>query len=503
MVWDETCNKNSISGILPKGIKREIVFSSDPWKGKCEISFDSKKEKLDLYSEQENGTYSYVVEGKLSFSFDYILRCVTAFMVTLVTVNVISILYRWIVENTSTSRAVDKILHALIDNYLDKLLLVVISILAIIVRIKVLDNQTADYIYFLEPWYTDLKNNGGLLGLKNTISNYTEGYMLFLAFLTYLPLNPLYGIKLFSILFDFASAFLAYKMVLEFSGLKNKKFVGGILYSLILFIPTVILNSAYWGQCDSIYTFFITLSIYFYAKDRVGEVFVALGCALAFKLQTIMVIPVYLLLYCKDKKLSIKHFLLIPLAFFVWCLPSLAAGKPVVEILKCISSYGSGTTGGLTASFNNIYTFIMTDDANINSYISSIGKCFTFAMVAISMVIFSRGNWKITIKKVLSLFLFYIMMITYFLPGMHDRYLYLGDLLSVIWFVLIGKEKFWYIPIGINLFSLVNYIRFVTNVWPADNGHVLILVNALVALVYLIFMLWSLMILYKEVVNEE
>ena len=95
------------------------------------------------------------------------------------------------------------------------------------------------------------------------------------------------------------------------------------------------------------------------------------------------------------------------------------------------------------------------------------------------------------------------MLITYFLPGMHERYLYFGDVISLIWFAVTKKKKYWYLPLGINLFSLINYIRYVTGVWPTDEWNILLEINALAAIVYLIFLCHILVLLYNEVTNEN
>lgn len=68
------------------------------------------------------------------------------------------------------------------------------------------------------------------------------------------------------------------------------------------------------------------------------------------------------------------------------------------------------------------------------------------------------------------------MLITYFMPGMHERYLYLGDITSIIWFVVIGKIKYWFIPLGVNLFSIISYIRCVTVIWATEYSALIAVV---------------------------
>lgn len=173
---------------------------------------------------------------------------------------------------------------------------------AVYTRVKLFNYKSGDYIDYLEPWYMQLKDCGGIYGLKNVIGNYTEGYMLFLALLTYIPVNPLYGIKYFSMLFEILTAILIGVYVYEHNQGEHRKLWTAVFYGMALFLPTALINASYWRQCDSIYTFWILLSVYLYEKKKWKYVFITLGCALAFKLQTILVIPVFLVLYYKESE---------------------------------------------------------------------------------------------------------------------------------------------------------------------------------------------------------
>lgn len=54
---------------------------------------------------------------------------------------------------------------------------------------------------------------------------------------------------------------------------KNDK-VFFITFAVVIMLPTVILNSAYWGQCDSIYTTFIILTLLYLYKGKYHGAFV-------------------------------------------------------------------------------------------------------------------------------------------------------------------------------------------------------------------------------------
>ena len=76
-----------------------------------------------------------------------------------------------------------------------------------------LAEQSGDYRAFLLPWYSHLVDAGGFAGLADAFSNYNTPYLVLLAALTYLPVDPLVGIKAISIVFDVVLAAFAYGVV--------------------------------------------------------------------------------------------------------------------------------------------------------------------------------------------------------------------------------------------------------------------------------------------------
>ena len=75
-------------------------------------------------------------------------------------------------------------------------------LLGLLARFLLLDHATLDYQDFLSQWVEFFRQNGGFAALKEPVGNYNVPYLYLLAFLSYLPFPDLYGIKLFSILFD-------------------------------------------------------------------------------------------------------------------------------------------------------------------------------------------------------------------------------------------------------------------------------------------------------------
>ena len=122
--------------------------------------------------------------------------------------------------------------------------------------------------------------------------------------MTYIPVKPLYTYKTLSCFFDFGLALVGAKFA---ALLANNKSKGLFLkaYGALLFLPTIIMNSAIWAQCDAMYTFFVILALYHLYKGRSVTAFLCWGIALALKLQAIFVVPFIIYCWVKERKFSI------------------------------------------------------------------------------------------------------------------------------------------------------------------------------------------------------
>ena len=72
-------------------------------------------------------------------------------------------------------------------------------------------------------------------------------------------------IKALSIAFDVVLAWASMKLVGLYCSSNARRLAA---FFLVLFLPTVVLNGAYWGQCDSIYTAFAVLALYLALDGR-------------------------------------------------------------------------------------------------------------------------------------------------------------------------------------------------------------------------------------------
>ena len=105
-----------------------------------------------------------------------------------------------------------------------------------------------------------------------------------------------------------------------------------LAFTVSLLLPTVLLNGALWAQCDSIYGALMLLSTASILEGHPRRSVCLAALAFSFKLQAIFFLPVFAL-YWMVKRVNLRQLLLFPLTYLITCLPALALGRPLGDIL--------------------------------------------------------------------------------------------------------------------------------------------------------------------------
>ena len=298
----------------------------------------------------------------------------------------------------------------------------IITILACVVRFSVRKFESADYEVCLKGWYYYFCDNGGLRGLSQQVGNYPIIYQFFIALMTYIPINELYLYKMISIVFDFILAISVGLLVNHLVGVKvviTSQFC--LSYSTVLFLPTVFMNSAVWAQCDVIYTVFVILSIYYLVKDKFNISFVFFGIALAFKIQTIFVLPFILVYYVCTRKFRITKLLISLFSFWIMSLPGFIFGRSLLSPFQWLVGL-TGDDKAMQCGLPNLWNIITVDYEYFSTY-----------AIIVSIVILGISLIYILFKKLSfenhTFILYYLAWSVWtcimFLPGMHERYSYI------------------------------------------------------------------------------
>lgn len=338
---------------------------------------------------------------------------------------------------------------------MDILLFLVLTGFALIMRYALRNVVAGDYKMFFEPWVATLREaGGGIKGLSAEFEyvDYTTPYLTILSFISICPfLNTLLLMKLVSIFFDFVAAFAVMAIVYD----RTKNMTYGILgYGALLMVPTVLTNGAMWAQCDIIFTSFVLWSLYFMLKDKHAWSMAFYGIAFAFKLQTLFLAPLYVILWMKGK-VKLKHFLFLPLMYVIGMIPSLLAGKSFWELISVYFFQANGQMDiyALSHKFPNIYQLIGTDSF-LFEY-ADAGIWVTLGALMILMYCFARKQYEMNACLLLRMGMLLTMTVVFFLPHMHERYAILVDVMAIV-YVFFDFRKL-YIPVLTILCSFAGY----------------------------------------------
>jgi Gpi18-like mannosyltransferase len=326
--------------------------------------------------------------------------------------------------------------------------------LSIAIRYCLLDFKSLDYYASLKPWYNTIKSEG-FAAFASPFSTYNPPYLYLLYLIArFLPDLPMVvAVKLPALVSDFICAYLVFLIArLKFSNSAAAPIAAGML---VLFAPSVVLNSAFWGQADSLFTAGLLACTYFLMKQRPGWGILCFSVALAFKLQAIFLVPVLLAMGLRGA-IPWKNFLIVPPVLFLALVPAWVAGRPIAQLFD-VYLYQASQFEVITLNAPSAYAWLPGSKQVFNLfYFPGVIMGLAAAFLLSSLIYRSPG--RLTGPVLLELALAAMLIMPYFLPKMHDRYFYPADILSIA-FAFFVPELF-YIPILVDGVSFLSYQPF-------------------------------------------
>jgi Gpi18-like mannosyltransferase len=306
----------------------------------------------------------------------------------------------------------------------------------ILVRLSVFDYITLDYENFLSPWVQFYRENGGFAGLGTAQGNYNVPYLTWLALFSYFPIFDLYLIKLLSLIFDAVLAYFLFKLA---SLLTDSPGGRVVCFLTAMVLPTVILNGAVWGQCDSIYAAFCAGALYFALREpktmklrrnwvRINSIvaYAFAAIALSYKLQAIFVMPVIIPLLIA-KKVRLKYLWVFPAVYIISVSPALLAGRGFIDTLTIYISEAGSVGDGL--NYNSPSFFALRWNWPNPDMWASLGLVAAAAVCALAAYLAYFNRKRLTTESLMTLACILAVGVPLFLPHMHDRYFVLADVL--------------------------------------------------------------------------
>lgn len=339
---------------------------------------------------------------------------------------------------------------------IDILFLFCITVIGFMIRFSMRHIESGDWTGSFTDWLSFITQNGGFhaLAMDSFEYEYNCLYMYILCLVSYIksPFSAMYWLKLASVIFDYFIACIIFLIIHHLTG-NNRKAI--LSYAITVIFPTIALNSSAWTQCDSMYTSFLILSLYFILKDKSFPALLCVGVSFAFKLQATFFLPFLIIMWLKGK-VKLRHFLILPIPLFISILPVWLMGRNLSFLLGRYLEQSQAYPNALTVSYPNIYVIFEPND--ITKYAASACLLFTVSLFGCLAYYIYIQNFRLNADSILLIALFTAAVSVYFLPHMHERYGYIVDLLAII-YGSYNIKKIYY-TIGFGLVSVLSYIPY-------------------------------------------
>jgi Gpi18-like mannosyltransferase len=344
------------------------------------------------------------------------------------------------------------------------IIFVIGTALAVLLRISFFEFESADYLTGPYVWYLKLEEQG-FQAFREGFEPYTPAYvyLLYIMQLLFPRMAILVAVKSVAVLFDLICATIVYKIVrLRYD--QPSSFMPMLAFFVALFSPTLVMNSSLWGQVDIFYATAVMAAFYLLLSRKEALACLLLGAAFSVKLQGLFLLPLFLALFFK-RRVKWTYFLLIPLVYFLFILPSWIAGRSLFDLLTIYFSQMS-TFRVLSNNAPNMHLWL---PQGLYGMFYKAGLLWTMAILFLYVLVVYKSRVRLTAPILVQLGMVSVFMVPFFLPKMHDRYFFLADILAIVY--AFYYPKYFFVPIVIILSSFFAYqpFLFVQEVFPLEN----------------------------------
>lgn len=372
-----------------------------------------------------------------------------------------------------------------LSKWMPCLMMVSIFLVGCYIRYFHRDFLSGDMAACLLAWYDEIALMDLKTALCSQVGNYNTLYQLMIFAMTRISIEPIYAYKILSEVFDLLLAVGGYCLIRRIQTEAQKdgtdmisKSSAMVAAALLWLSPIVWMNSAVWGQCDSMYVACIIWALFFLTDKKEMVAAFLIGVAFALKLQTVFIVP-FLFLYLCSQSHKIKSFILCSVTavggFLACLLPNLIAGRPLLDSL---SIYVQQTNEYHHMTMNYAGFWALFPDEYDKYKIAAIGLT-VILLVSFCFFFFWKKYW-IRTENMLLVAGVTSMICVLFLPSMHERY---GFLYEVLFFLYACQKRKGYVRCGV--LCLVTYRMYL---WFLHSMSYDIKVAAVINLI--LFLLW-------------
>lgn len=326
---------------------------------------------------------------------------------------------------------------------------------------------SGDYLYWVAGWLGKIHDHGFEI-YSREFTNYAPAYTYVLGLVSLLPQHLwLSVVKTVSILFDAVTALAAFGITARLlpPG-SSRRYAPWLAAAVVLWLPSVWLNSAVWAQCDSLWVAMCMVSLLCFLKRRPAWAMACFGLAVSIKLQAVFFSPVVLLMLLQ-RRARWWQLLIVPGVYLLLCLPCAVAGRSWESLLGIYVGQYDYYPGWTMNSASICYVL---RGFEYNSVVAGIivlaaGVVTLWATVAVSRL--SRDAGDAMSDRIAVMFAaFCAVAVPWMLPMMHERYMILGDVLTAVCAVCFASRRWVWTAVLVELASTVNVVWFLL-----DFGH--------------------------------
>ena len=304
-----------------------------------------------------------------------------------------------------------------------------------------------DFTIFLNPWLNALREQGPAI-VGTDFANYHPPYLYIIWLFSLVIPDNLSVIKVVAVLGDILLAASVYGVVKQVLPHGYVKYVAACAVTLL---PTVIINSAFWGQCDAFYAACLLFALMYAIKGNGAGMWALVGAAVAFKTQGIFLIP-FALFVTLAQKHSLTVFAYAALVLIGSLGAPLLFGVQVDQLIAYYLTDLSPMWGREMLSWwcANIMAWL----PDTQYYLWHYAGIAAYLLINIGFALYGwrmRGagvspQWLIALATLST------MLSTFVLPQMHERYYFPSE---VLLFVLAVLTPRWGVAAGIMQFVTI------------------------------------------------
>lgn len=334
-----------------------------------------------------------------------------------------------------------------------------VFLLGAFIRWSYLPHLAADLEFMNSSWFEAIKE-GGMGAVLDPALQYTYSplhlYMWTVAAKLFGGFDTHVVLKLLSLAFEaltVGAGWLLVRAVLP----QERKAMGSLVgFAMLWLSPMMIWNVAAWGQTDVCFAVFGVLAVLLLIRDKPEWALCCLGVALAWKLQAIFLLPLFVMAwFCGNKRFSLLWFLAVPGILLLSGVPMMLVGE---SPMFAVNIYLGQTDLYTEITYNcpNLYALMgkaIGGNKAILGMFSRTGMVLCIGALGMMLVWLTARRAKLAPlatfasqakfapQATVLLGAWCVFCCVFFLPRMHERYAIVGELLLICWAVSLNKPR--------------------------------------------------------------